>query len=119
MGQVTFLVICTPACYASDRLLQRGAVSRFPTMAAAAALSSACSFVVLGNARDCSAGELTVSHARALTLVLLLSETLWIPLLPLLCFMASVVIVFRLCRSAYVFTGCFWRFSSLLSLPSW
>ncbi len=61
LGQITFIILCIPACYLSDYLLRRGAVSRFPTMAAAAASSSACSFFVLGNARHCTAGQLTVN----------------------------------------------------------
>lgn len=63
LGQITFLFLCVPACYLSDLLLQRGAASRFPTMAATAAASSLCSFVVLGTARDCSSAQLTVSCA--------------------------------------------------------
>ena len=63
LGQVTFLFLCVPACYLSDLLLQRGAASRFPTMAATAAASSVCSFVVLGTARDSSSAQLTVSGA--------------------------------------------------------
>ncbi len=67
MGQITFLVLCVPACYLSDRSLQRGALSRFPAMAAAAALSSAFSFLVLGAARDCSAWQLMVTRDPAFT----------------------------------------------------
>ncbi len=73
MGQVTFLILCVPACYLSDRSIQRGAASRFPAMAAAAALSSACSFVVLGDARDCTAGQLTVSRAPSVSMALSVS----------------------------------------------
>ena len=52
---LVFLALCVPACYLSDRLLARARAlnrktSRFPMMALAAAASSACSFVVIGNA---------------------------------------------------------------------
>lgn len=66
------MLLCIPACYLSDRLLQRGAASRFPTMAAAAAASSLCSFFVLGNARYCTALQLTVREPLALILLQLL-----------------------------------------------
>lgn len=96
LGQVTFLLLCIPACYLSDRLLQRGAASRFPTMAAAAAGSSACSFFVLGNARHCSAAQLTVSWTTARVLLLLR-----LLLLPLLC-STVVLLMLLLCTAALV-----------------
>ena len=57
LGQLVFLSLCVPACYISDRLLARARAlnrktSRFPMMALAAAASSACSFVVIGDAPE-------------------------------------------------------------------